>query len=211
MIPQTWKRELANQFIKRNDCKTILDTGTKEATAAGMMGDNAVIAKLAHLHERWKRSEQDFKMFLCNIAANPAWFDDVVIWMVDIQGNMEGDINEFRKPEVAEMASTDPESLKEKMIEVGGTQMREVWGLIKDEGYNLTDRQLVDDNRWFLGCQCCNEDANDLCEMIYGKYAEEIRMGVLSIRRMPWNLGIKRMTSVAEARYWLRKNPESSA
>lgn len=173
------------------------------------MNDSQMIAQLAHLHEKYRRSEQDLKMFLCNIAANPRWYPECVMWMIDIQGNVEGDMKVFEDPTVAEMATTDPKSFEAKMFEIGGSQMREVWQMLKDNNFKVTDKKLVDDNRWILGSQCVESSADLLCQMVYKLYADEISMGVISIRRMPWNMGIVGITNVAEARLWLRLHPKT--
>lgn len=207
-VPATYQRELAKLFVKHDDAKVSLDSSTASAKAAGMLGDKNTVAHLAHLHERFRRAGQDLKMFLCNIIANPEWFEEVVLWMVDVQGISEGDISEFAKPEIKALASTDPQSFEHKMFEVGGSQMLEVYNMLREDSFKVTDKNLVDDNRWILGSQCTEEDSRDLCRLMYENYGDEIKMGVISIRRMPWNLGIEGMTSAAEARAWLRKNPE---
>lgn len=208
-IPEDYKRELANRFISRDECAARLNHATKEADAQGLMNDQKVVAQLSHFHERYKRSEQDLKMFLCYIAANPQWYPECVMWMIDIQGMMEGNVEKFKDPAVAEMATSDPESFKETVLNVGGSQMQEIHQYLITNKFRVTDKQLCSDNRWVLGCQCTDEEAKQLCAIIYHHYEDEIEMGVISIRRMPWNLGIIGMTSVAEAREWLRANPET--
>lgn len=145
-------------------------------------------------------------MFLCVLAANPEYWPHLVMWMVDIRGVMSGDIKQFTEPEVKALAASDPAAFKKKMVEVAGSQMEEVFKFISEIGFIPTDRQLSDDNSWVIGTPCTDVDANSLCGLMYRDYAEEIQMGIIEIRKMPWNLGIEGITNAIEAAEWLQKN-----
>lgn len=209
MIPVMYRRELAKRFVARDEAGARLSSASKEAEKQGMITEPKVASQLAHLHERYKRSEQDLKMFLCHIAANPKWYGECVMWMVDVQGVMEGDVKDFTDPVVSDMATTDPESFKEKLLDAGGSQMKHLNDVLVKKNLRVTDKQISQDNRWVLGCPCTDEEANMLCNLVYEDYADEVEMGIITIRRMPWNIGIVGMTSAAEAREWLRQNPET--
>ena len=209
MIPTTYQRRLAKLLIKRDECGDKLRVSSQEAEVAGISEDPKMLAAIDHLRECYRRAEHDVKMFLCGITANPKWFEEVVMWMVDIQGVTAGDVEQFKDPATKGMATSDPETFRQKLMEVGGSQMQEVADLMSSDGHEITDRTLSRDGRWLLGSPCNEEDSRDLCQMLYERYADEIEMGLIIIRRMPWNMGIQNMTSAAEAREWLRKNPES--
>ena len=207
-LPESYVRKLADLFVVRHECTENL-ANKRARTEAFNLNDPQWTAQLAHLHERYRRSEQDLKMFLCNIAANPAWYPECVMWMVDIQGFTAGDITQFLDDDVKGMARTHPDEFKEKLLEVGGQQMQEVRHRVEQDGHIVTDQSVNDGGHWLIGVPCIDLQAGSLCKLIHTEYDDEIDMGIITIRRMPWNLGIVGITNVHEAQTWLNSNPKT--
>ncbi len=187
--------------------------GESHAAAMEILERNAVAYKIGVLDEALiiRMSEEDrfnynsliddsnkaaheIKNFTEGLACNPAFFDIMMPWMVDIRGK-----DEPQAEALLATAGAPTHANIKSMLETAGALPKSVRDWLEEQKYPITDSG-GGAGGWHLGIPCTEPQARMLCSDFHIQFRDPIRAGLLTIVRHFWGWKLPTMHNWEQAK-----------
>lgn len=137
------------------------------------------------IEKRLENAKYEIKSFGQELAADPQFSEEIISWMIDVEGQYSESGDEDMKEA---LTSFDFKEYLDKSSVFAFAIQRE----LEQFGIKITDRG-GSISHWHLGVPCNNKQADFVCEVLYRKFGKTIRSGYIKVKKKFWSHRLPRL------------------